>query len=328
MVLVIKYSLLLVVTICLYKSTVSYASPWLETNDPFIRADLQLLADAGLIEAPINHYPLRWSTFGDDVKDKQAKPVTYISKDHIKYMLMNAKTQRSKNMNKAILGNSVPVNTGFGQSNKNEWGVYASNEQTFEGFSFRINSLYSKEITTSGSENNILWDGSYLALNAGQWLFTVGVIDRWWGPSWQHNLSIGNYGKANPSVSVNYLGDKLPLLGYWSAETVIEFLTGDDKYLSSTRVMIKPLQYIELSATYQTTEKNKTTTALLRDTLNERKFNYGIDGRLSLPQIFNVYHGLFLSYQSINDQTTASANIIGWDGQVAFYDNSMRPEFA
>ena len=320
-----KYSfLLLAAVIYLINLNTSHASPWLESDDPFIRADLQLLADAGLLEAPINNYPLRWSTFGDDVKYKQAKPATHLAKNHINYMLTTAKTQRSRNMTKAILGNAEPVNTGFGQSNKNEWGVYASSEQTFGDFSFRINSSYSKEVTASGSENNFLWDGSYLALNAGQWLFTVGVIDRWWGPSWQHNLSTGNYGQANPSVSVSYLGDKLPLLGYWSAESVIELLNEDFKYLSSSRVMVKPLKFIELGATYQTTEKNNVNTAIPDNTINKRMLNYGIDGRLSLPNILNVYHGFFISYQSMDYLESASANIIGWDGQFNFYDNSVR----
>ena len=266
------------------------ASPWLETNDPFVRADLQLLADAGIIAAPINHYPLRWSTFGDDVRHNSSDSTASLAQTHINYMLMSAQVQRGKKYSKAVIGNSPSSSTGFGQTNKDEWGFYAGYENMFDDFSFRINSGYSKHSTDSGSEEEFVWNDSYLALNAGQFLFTVGAIDRWWGPSWQHNLSFANYGQSNPSISINYLGDKLPLVGYWSAETVVEFLETDFDYLSSTRLMIKPLSFLELGATYQLTEKNDD-----KKSLNQ----YGIDGRLSLPRILSLYHGLFASLQSL-----------------------------
>ncbi|MCP4322624.1 MAG: hypothetical protein GY787_12415 [Alteromonadales bacterium] len=117
------------------------ASPWLETNDPYIRADLQLLADAGLLDAPINHYPLRWATFGDDVKSKSTEANASIAQKHINYMLMSAKVQRGKKYSKAVIGNdSASSATGFGQTNKDEWGIYAGYENMFNDFSFRINS--------------------------------------------------------------------------------------------------------------------------------------------------------------------------------------------
>ncbi|PKG37506.1 capsule assembly Wzi family protein [Psychromonas sp. Urea-02u-13] len=291
------------------------ASPWLETNDPFIRADLQLLADAGLLDAPINHYPLRWATFSDDIRNKDSEPSASFAQKHINYMLMSAKVQRGKKYAKTVIGSSPPSATGFGQTNKDEWGVYAGYENMFEDFSFRINSGYSKYATDNGSEQDFVWNDSYLALNAGKFLLTVGAIDRWWGPSWQHNLSFANYGQSNPSISINYLGDQLPMLGYWSLETVFEFLESDFEYLSSTRLIIKPLRFLELGATYQMTEKDD-----MDNSLNQ----YGLDGRLSLPSFSNLYHGLFASFTSFDYEQQNSAHIIGWDGQFNIYENSVR----
>jgi len=291
------------------------ASPWLETNDPYVRADLQLLADAGLLDAPINHYPLRWATFGDDVKSKSTKVNASLAQKHINYMLMSAKVQRGKKYSKAVIGNSPSSAIGFGQANKDEWGIYAGYENMFDDFSFRINSGYSKHNTDSGMEQDFVWNDSYLALNAGKFLFSVGAIDRWWGPSWQHNLSFANYGLSNPSIAVNYLGDKLPIIGYWSIETVVDFLDSDFDYLSSTRLMVKPLRFLEFGATYQLTEKDDA-----GNNLNQ----YGLDGRLSLPNFSSLYHGLFASFTSFDYEQQNNANIIGWDGQFNVYENSVR----
>jgi hypothetical protein len=45
----------------------SFSSPWLEAADPFLRSDVVLLSDAGLLNSSVNHYPLRWATIGDDL---------------------------------------------------------------------------------------------------------------------------------------------------------------------------------------------------------------------------------------------------------------------
>lgn len=293
------------------------ASPWLETNNAFIRADLQLLADAGMLDAPINHYPLRWSTFGDDVQSAPSEldTATSLALQQINYMLMGAKIQRGKKMSKVVYGSNSPSAAGFGQANKDEWGIYASYENMFDYFAFRVSSAYSQYETDAGSEQGTLWNGTYLSLNSGQFLFTVGAIDRWWGPSWQHNLSFANYGQANPSLSVSYLGNKLPIVGYWSAETVVEYLGSDFNYLSSSRLNAKPLSFFEFGATYQLTEK---------DNNNQNINQYGIDGRLSLPVLMGLYHGLFASYQFFDYNEDNSASIIGWDGQFSINENSVR----
>ncbi|MCP5078122.1 MAG: hypothetical protein GY951_08720, partial [Psychromonas sp.] len=122
-------------------------------------------------------------------------------------------------------------------------------------------------------------------------------------------------GLSNPSISVNYLGNKLPIVGYWSIETVVDFLDSDFKYLSSTRLMVKPVPILEFGATYQLTEK---------DDLDNNLNQYGIDGRLSLPSFSNLYHGMFASITSFDYEQQTNANIIGWDGQFNLYENSVR----
>ncbi|MGO1234103.1 MAG: capsule assembly Wzi family protein, partial [Marinobacter sp.] len=43
-------------------------------------------------------------------------------------------------------------------------------------------------------------DGSYLAINPGNWVFGAGAIDRWWGPGWQSTLTLSNNARPVPGV--------------------------------------------------------------------------------------------------------------------------------
>ncbi|MCP4322637.1 MAG: capsule assembly Wzi family protein, partial [Alteromonadales bacterium] len=45
----------------------SLAAPWVEPDDLALRNDIQLLADAGIITAPVTTYPLMWNAIKDDI---------------------------------------------------------------------------------------------------------------------------------------------------------------------------------------------------------------------------------------------------------------------
>ena len=45
----------------------SFAAPWVEPDDLALRNDIQLLADIGLLTAPVTTYPLMWNAIKDDI---------------------------------------------------------------------------------------------------------------------------------------------------------------------------------------------------------------------------------------------------------------------
>ncbi|MDP9199863.1 MAG: hypothetical protein M3O07_11715, partial [Pseudomonadota bacterium] len=45
----------------------AYADPWLEPGDARLRHDLQLLADAGIVRAPLTTWPVSWPEIARDV---------------------------------------------------------------------------------------------------------------------------------------------------------------------------------------------------------------------------------------------------------------------
>ena len=53
------------VVACLMFAT-SYADPWLAPGDEGLRADIQLLADAGILRGPVTTWPMSWPDIARD----------------------------------------------------------------------------------------------------------------------------------------------------------------------------------------------------------------------------------------------------------------------
>ena len=48
-------------------SSLANSAPWVDVSDIYLRADIQALADAGVITVPVNTYHLMWSGIGSDL---------------------------------------------------------------------------------------------------------------------------------------------------------------------------------------------------------------------------------------------------------------------
>jgi len=44
------------------------AEPWVDTSNIFLRSNIQLLADMGLIKTPVTTFPLMWHDIALDLK--------------------------------------------------------------------------------------------------------------------------------------------------------------------------------------------------------------------------------------------------------------------
>jgi hypothetical protein len=288
----------------------STASPWLESDDPFIRADLQLLADAGAVSAPTSHYPLRWSLLGDELNHTHDKAELAKAGRHIEHALSNARYQRGNLRAKAFYADNVPLYQGYGQFTSEEWGGYTSYDHLEDDFAFRVSSGYSKY----GGDEDFKWNDSYLALNAGSWLLTVGSLERWWGQGWQHNLIIGSSAQPTPELSISYMGDNT-LLGNWSAEALIGL---DDKpsYHNALRLVAKPAKVWELGVTYQTWADDMAS--------NGDDSQLAVDSKLALPEVAGIYHAIYTELASSSNGSELGAWLAGWSGQFDIAEQTLR----
>lgn len=300
----INVSAIGVITLMTITSSVK-ASPWLEANDPFLRSSVVLLSDAGKLTAPVNHYPARWSFYGDDLKrgisDSKEKGVAIASRE-LQYSLSSAKLNRGNTSIKFIAGKEQPINSGFGDFSDDKWGGYTSYEHLDNSYAFRFTTGY----RDYNGERDIDWSNSYLSLNAGAWLFSISNVKRWWGQGWQHNLILGSFAKTAPDASLSYLGQNA-FLGFWSIETLWAFPSDSPSdYHSATRLVSKPFSNFEYGLTYQA----------WFDDLNvgQGAQQSAFDAKLTLPHIGSLYHSVYTELASTDNASELGAWMIGWTG--------------
>ena len=297
--------------------SLAVSSPWLEANDPFVRSSLVLLSDAGQLSSPVNHYPLRWSMPGDDFSHvQQESSIVREANLQLLYRLNSAKLNRGNRSFKALYGSETSSAASFGQFNEDKRGLYSSVEQLNNSFSYRVSANYSEY----QNDTSFNLDDSYLALNSGSWLYSIGNIDRWWGQGWQHNLILGSYAKAAPDVSVSYIGHT-PGLGVWSIESLIATPSGSDyDYHSATRFVSKPLSLFEYGLTYQ-----RWFSGLIDGSSSDQSDDQlAVDAKLTLPSIASFYHSMYVEAASTATLSELGAMLIGWTGSFPIGPHTAR----
>ena len=317
----------LVLGFAMFTSSSVLSSPWLESHDPFLRSSLLLLSDSGGIASPVNHYPARWSLFGDDLSLNASRNQAQndisntsdisniaLANQQLSHSLQSAKLNRGNRQFKFIYNTEERITSGYGQFNQDKWGAYASYEHLDNDFAFRFSSGYSDY----NGDREVVWDDSYLSLNAGAWLFSLGNLDRWWGQGWQHNLILGSYAKSTPDISVNYIGDN-SVLGVWSIETVLGKLDeAEFDYHSANRLVSKPFSIFEYGVTYQH----------WFDQLGEDgEGQLALDAKLTLPHVSSLYHSVYTELASTSQLSTVGAWLVGWSGSFDIADHTARIVF-
>ncbi|MCP4279837.1 MAG: capsule assembly Wzi family protein [Alteromonas sp.] len=288
------------------------SSPWLEAHDPFLRSDVTLLSDAGLLKASVNHYPLRWATIGDDLDRSYKNGSVSRANAHVRHALNSAKYLRGHRSAKAVIGNDDPISSDFGQFHHHNTGAYAAFETLKNSYAFRVSTGYAKH----QGDTQWVWDNSYLALNAGKWLFSVGKLSRWWGQGWQHNLILGRVNPSAADVSVSYI-DHRTELGGWSVETIAGFAQNSSfaRY-SASRLTLKPKSWLDLGITHQFWFDGIK--------VSEGDKQSALDAKVSLPAFKNVYHSLYAEAASLHHSLELGAYLYGWTGQFDALNHTWR----
>ena len=290
-----------------------YSSPWLESNDPFIRSSLLLASDTGQITSPTNIYPMRWSFFGDDLSTNANEPVFVIlATQELSYSLNSARLNRGNAMVRLYQSSSSPAPSEFAQADIDNKGIYSEYDHLDQDFAFRVATAYTEyqsEGTSFDAKN------SYLSLNSGKTLWTIGLLDRWWGQGWQHNLILGDYAKPTWSAAASYLSQN-NTLGVWSIENVLfEPDNSDYKLHNALRFIAKPARYLEYGMTYQ---------IWMSDGNGANDNQLALDAKLTLPRLASLYHSLYFEAASTSTLSELGAVLLGWTGAFPIAQNTVR----
>lgn len=250
----LQMSSLVAAMLLLIYCPLSTAEPWVDTSNIFLRSNIQLLADTGIINTPVTTFPLMWHDIAHDLKkvlftnlsDRQQNAYDYVN-----HQLRLAK--RSQKTLKLNLASDDKRFTSYGDNHRDN--NSATLRTSFMTDSFAIN-LTTSYINSPNDNDNVRFDGSYIAAFWGNWVFSAGKQDRWWGPTWDTSLSITNNTRPIPAFVISRksaIGFDIPFTDHSIPWTVTSFMgiMDDDRVINDAllwgfRLNFKPANNWEI----------------------------------------------------------------------------------
>ncbi len=240
----------------------TYAKPWLDAGDMRLRHQLELLSDAGLLDAPITTWPLSSRDIHQNLKQPED-----LSK--VTLAVKNALNQINERLIEEDYSSSFKV-TASGQSKELLIRDFSAEGREKASVSYdgqwgssvvdlRLKATIADKSDHPG-DNTLRFDESYIATSLGNWKFTVGMQSRWWGPGWDGSLILSNNARPIPSLSLenvssgpfksNFMKKYFGWIGPNKLHMFIGKLESDrsipNAKLIGTRFTFKPLKGLEV----------------------------------------------------------------------------------
>jgi len=235
------------------------ADPWITPGDAQLRHDLELLADAGIVHAPLTAWPVSWAEVARDVLGIESDPAQALwlaaALGRVQTAARSAVRAGSPEVNARLAGSADPMALRrFGDVPREEGEISAGAQYTGDRFAFR---LQATAVANPDDDQSFRPDGSYAAVVLGNWIFHAGYIDRWWGPGWEGSLIYGSNARPIPSITIerNYADPfEVPWLrwiGQWRFAATMGQLESDredapNAQLFGMRLTWKPHERVEI----------------------------------------------------------------------------------
>jgi len=238
-------------------NTQSKAEPWIDTSDIYLKANIQLLADTGHIITPVTTYPLMWHDIIRDIKNVDLNNLRENQQSAYHYINHQFKlANQNQTRIKAQVGFENKRFTSFGDqvSDKNNFTVHSS--VMYENFAAKFAPSYTLNPLDG---DKVRLDESYVAAFVGNWIFSFGRQNRWYGPSWDTSLSLTNNARPITAFAISRKSAEpftVPFTEFDIPWTVTSFMgqMDDERVIKNTllwgfRLNLKPFKNLELGIT-------------------------------------------------------------------------------
>ncbi len=231
------------------------AGPWVEAGDSRLRSDIQLLADAGVIEGSVTTWPLAWADVMYSLdpskvvtpwqRDALDRVTQAASRDSVEgYAILKARV--------AAASEAVQIRS-FEDTPREDGEIGFAVEYTGNWFTANLEGTWAAD-----PQDDKEWrpDGSYAAVALGNWTLGVSAQDRWWGPGWSSSMIYSSNARPVPSISFDRMVTSpfetrwLAWLGHWDLSVQVGELERNrevpDALLFAARLSLRPLTGLEI----------------------------------------------------------------------------------
>ena len=227
------------------------SSPWVTPDDVLVKHDLQILSDAGVLNIPINTWPIAWGDVAYNLKIDNPENLTtetLLSLQRIRQRLIEEQMGGiSANAEIKVSKNPDQIMTFFDPVNVKK---LAASSASYMSKNLAINLKYEKTDTYE------LLDESYISLARGNYSMTLGSKKNWWGPGWMGSTVFSTNARPIRGLSIErnfsdpFQNRFFGILGNWD----LAFILGDisntnltpDRRFTALRLGIRPKDNLEI----------------------------------------------------------------------------------
>jgi hypothetical protein len=238
-------------------SGATQAGPWLAPGDLALRHDVQLLADAGLIDAPVTTWPLSWGDISRGLVETRTADLTAAEAAALARVRERAREAMridTLQIDARLAVAERPRQLRTFEATPRESAELASGV-AWTGERFAWN-LQAQKVAGADDGKSFRLDGSYAGVVLGNYKFSAGVMERWWGPGWEGSLILSNNARPIPAFSIErnfsdpFETKWLSWIGPWTASLVYGQLERDravpNARFFGLRLAFKPLGDLEI----------------------------------------------------------------------------------
>ncbi len=236
------------------------AELFVDSSDLYLRTDLQLLAEYGIIHSPLNTYPLRWQAIAQELQQANSGQLTGPIAEVYQRVYQRFQAEQQANVQgklSASLASDAAQFRHFGAD-------YREKQQATASVSFQSEYLAGKgsvtQVKQASDGKNTRPDDSYLALVLDRWTLSAGYIEQWWGPGVDSSLHKSTNARPMPGLMLtgyhpaDYDSQWLNWLGPWSFQSSVSRMEHErpiaNPLLWSNRLNLRPIAKLEIGLSW------------------------------------------------------------------------------
>ena len=217
---------------------------WMPANNLQMRQDVEVLADSGILHTPIDAWPLPWTAVSTDlyaVNPKRLTPLELASWRRLMAEMPQAPACFDTRAAVAVGVQRGKLNLRwFAPAPRGKNDVEGAIASQCENFFYALDVSHDNQPFDNGANQNRL-DGSYVGVQAGNWLVLAGEEDRWWGSGWSGTMLLDSNARPVPALEITRASPEpfaTPLLSWIGPWSLTYFVTAlnDNRYIPHTRM--------------------------------------------------------------------------------------------
>jgi hypothetical protein len=227
----------------------------LQPGDARLRHDIQLLADAGIIDAPVTGWPLFLTGVRMDRADRDGLDPAMLAA--LNRIFPAREPHESVRLQVFVGAGDQPQGLRDFNDVLREEGELGA-RFAWEGGRFALD-LQASWVSDPADGRESRLDGSYAGVALGNWFVAASATERWWSPGWESSLALSNNARPIPAISVQRREARptsirwLRWLGPWTTQVMIGQLESErdvpDARFFGWRFGFRPTPKLEIGLT-------------------------------------------------------------------------------